>query len=305
MPEFTRRIACGISNPAMDLWICCDEAARLVSSTGAHAMADMIGLVRGTGVGLDFSVQSADVLPAVLSNTANKFIGRCGSATDYDTIGSAMGLSAEQRRTLALSLSPGQFAGQVGEGEWRHPFLFKVPAMNIEEVCAGTSMPSSDGGPINIDSGGIDELMALPIVLVGESVDPQSPPDSIDHPLKETSIGGSHLSDAEIRYLKAVVDHPGQPSNAYTRLAGVGAQRAQTIRKHLVSAGFIREHAVQTRSRGRAAIVLEPLGTAFRTLNERNVRETGVSHEGRIHPQRRPDRGAQVRFLDARYPSWT
>ncbi len=140
LSEFMSRVAGGVSNPGMDLWICCDEAARLVSTGGSNgAIADMIGLVRGTGIGLDLSVQSADVAPAVLSNTATKVIGRCGSATDYDAMAAAMGLSAEQRQWLRTHLEPGLFVGQLGEGSWREPFVFRIPPMRLSDVAVDSS----------------------------------------------------------------------------------------------------------------------------------------------------------------------
>ena len=58
--EFMSRIARGISNPNMNLWICCDEAARLCGS-GDSSLSEWIGLIRGTGIGIDLSVQSADL----------------------------------------------------------------------------------------------------------------------------------------------------------------------------------------------------------------------------------------------------
>lgn len=139
--EFTSRVCRGISNPQMDLWISCDEAARLVSASSATGgLSDLIGLVRGTGVGIDLSVQSSDVAASILSNTALKSIGRCGSATDYDVVGSAMGLTADQRRYLTHTLIPGLFVGQVGEGDWRYPFLYRIPPMNFSN--ANTASPT-------------------------------------------------------------------------------------------------------------------------------------------------------------------
>lgn len=132
MAEFTSRVAQEISNREMNLWICCDEAARLVSSSNqTGGISDLIGLVRGTGIGLDLSIQSSDLAPSVLSNTSNKFISRCGSAKDYDTIAAAMGLTNEQRSWLNTNLVPGLFVGQVGEGYWRQPFIFRIPKMNL------------------------------------------------------------------------------------------------------------------------------------------------------------------------------
>lgn len=154
LSECSSRIAQGISNPRMDLWICCDEAARLVApSNHGSRMADIIGLVRGTGIGLDLSVQSSDIIPGVFSNTANKFIGRCGSARDYDAIGSAMGLTPDQKHWLTMNLRPGLFVGQLGEGDWRRPFLFQVPSMDFNSVC------SSD---VRCGPGGLQNLPTLP-----------------------------------------------------------------------------------------------------------------------------------------------
>jgi hypothetical protein len=138
MGEFISRISRRISNPKMDLYICCDEAARLVGK-GDSSISDLIGLIRGTGIGLDLSIQSAQIVPSILSNTPNKFIGRCSSANDYKVIGAAMGLTSEQCRWLATNLVPGLFLGQLGQGRWRFPFLFTVPLLNLNGATQGTN----------------------------------------------------------------------------------------------------------------------------------------------------------------------
>lgn len=129
LSEFMSRVARGISNAPMDLFICIDEAARLVSAANPSAVvSDMLGLVRGAGIGVDLSVQSAhDVHPAVFSNTALKCIGRCGSAADYDAMGTAMGLTPPQRQWAMQHLVPGVFVVQCGEGKNRRPFVLRVP----------------------------------------------------------------------------------------------------------------------------------------------------------------------------------
>ncbi len=130
--EFTSRIAQGISNASMSLWVCCDEAQRLVSPANpTGGLSDLLSLVRGAGIGVDLAVQNAHVVPSILSNTAVKVIGRCGSASDYDVIGQAMGLTVEERRYLAHKLVPGTFLTQLGEGSWRYPFLCRVPRMEF------------------------------------------------------------------------------------------------------------------------------------------------------------------------------
>jgi len=258
LSEFASRVAQGISNPSMDLYIVCDEAARLVSpSSGGLGVSDLIGLVRGTGIGLDLSVQTSDVAPAILSNTANKVIGRCGSATDYEVMGNAIGLTVDQRRWMTTHLVPGLFVGQLGEGDWRFPFVFRVPRWN-------------PANPVGFPATAIHlgDLEHLPVVraaipqtsVFGNSSLPIASPPS--------ASANSTLSAMELRYLEAVVRHPGKPSSAYTHLAGIGAKQAQQIRKHLVAESYLREHCINMGSRGRASIVLEPLAPTHQVLGQ-------------------------------------
>ncbi|CAG0986290.1 hypothetical protein PHYC_02042 [Phycisphaerales bacterium] len=144
LSEFMSRIAGGLSNAPMDLYISIDEAARLVSAANPSAVvSDMLGLVRGAGIGIDLSVQSAhDVHPAVFSNTAFKCIGRCGSATDYDALGAAMGLTPPQRQWAMQHLVPGTFVVQLGEGTNRRPFVLRVPPFPNEPEAG---RPTEDG----------------------------------------------------------------------------------------------------------------------------------------------------------------
>jgi len=146
LSEFASRVARGVSNPKMDLWICCDEAQRLCSAGSGQtgAITDLVGMVRGTGIGLDLSVPStADLASQVLSNTATKIMGRCGSAADYAAAGHSMGLTSDQIQWAQLNLNPGLFVGQLGEGDWRRPFVFRIPPMRLPE--AGQDDGSSDG----------------------------------------------------------------------------------------------------------------------------------------------------------------
>ena len=78
---------------------------------------------------------------------------------------------------------------------------------------------------------------------------------------------GSALSEAERRYLQAVISSPGQTSSAYPPLAGMSARKALEARKHLVDLGYIREHVVNTAGRGRPSIVLEPTDQAQEAIN--------------------------------------
>ena len=135
--EFISRIARGISNPSMDLYIAADEAQKLFcqhsdsSSYGGNALTDLVGLVRGTGIGLEISVLTTHNLSVGIPNlTATKIIGRCGSEAEYTTAGHFAALNNEQIEWLAHHSVPGLFAAQLGEGNHRYPFLFRIPLLN-------------------------------------------------------------------------------------------------------------------------------------------------------------------------------
>jgi len=135
--ESISRVARGISNPDMDLWISFDEGQRLFSqrketaSYGGNALIDLMGLVRGTGMGLAISVLTTNDLSVNIPNlTSTKVIGRCGSLAEYTTAGHFVGMNAEQIQWCVHHMVPGMFVGQVSEGHWRYPFLFTVPLVN-------------------------------------------------------------------------------------------------------------------------------------------------------------------------------
>ncbi len=135
--EFMSRIARGLSNPGMDLWIAFDEAQRMLGQRqetagyGGNALIDLLGLVRGTGVGLQISVLTTHGLsPNVPNLTGSKIFGRCGSVGEYATVGRYMGLTSEQIAWCAHHLVPGMFVGQIAEGDWRYPFVFRVPPLD-------------------------------------------------------------------------------------------------------------------------------------------------------------------------------
>jgi hypothetical protein len=139
--EFIYRIRRGISNPMMDLWIAFDEGQRLFSqkkeseSYGGNSLIDSTGLVRGTGIGLEISVLTTVGLSHTLPNlTSQKIVGRCGSLSEYIAAGNFASLNKEQAVWAAHSLVPGAFIGQLGESNWRHPFVFRVPLLKNLDI---------------------------------------------------------------------------------------------------------------------------------------------------------------------------
>jgi hypothetical protein len=128
--EFISRVARNISNPRLNLLVMFDEANRLVAGSPDQPspIGDLIGLVRGTGIGLFLSAQStSDLLPQVMANTSLKILGRVGAAGDYVAMGRAMGLDQSQLDWAIRNLRPGRFIGRASEGNWSYPFVFEVP----------------------------------------------------------------------------------------------------------------------------------------------------------------------------------
>lgn len=70
------------------------------------------------------------------------------------------------------------------------------------------------------------------------------------------------LSEAELRYLRAVLADPGRASSIYVKPARLSPSRATVIRIRLVEAGYLRVHEVATGKRGRNALIVEPLEPA-------------------------------------------
>ncbi len=238
LSAFTRRIAAGISNASMDLYISVDEGQRLLSNVDAssNALVDLWPLVRGTGIGLSFSVPTSHgLLAEALSFSATKYLGRVGSAADMDLFARAMGLSREQIEWAIHNLQPGWFITQVSEGDWRYPFVLKVPLVRL---------------PVFIPAAGVDlgPLAALPII----SAPSTSRPPALPMP------AASPFTDArEAAFCRAVVDHPLLPSSDYAQLLGVSTKTAVGLRRALVGRGLVVERRLDRPGRGRPALLLE------------------------------------------------
>jgi hypothetical protein len=49
-------------------------------------------------------------------------------------MGRTIGLNGEQVQWSQHHLRPGLFIGQVGEGDWRLPFVFEVPCPKFDQI---------------------------------------------------------------------------------------------------------------------------------------------------------------------------
>ena len=258
LPEFVSRVARGISNPTMDLWICCDEAGRLISSTNrGGTMADLISQIRGTGIGLDLSTQSADVSSSVLSNTANKFIGRVTNATDLNAIGAAMALSPEQRQWINLNLRPGMFVGQFGEGD-RRPFVYKVARMHLDVAVDEEA-----------SAGGLEELMAIPTEPAEEYKDwrpnhiirvpsvRKDPNEPEETPSADGRSSIARVSKEELDYLQSVATSLFMGATQRDKNLGISSWKGNKIRKQLLKKYLVSEAAINPGGRGRKFSLLQ------------------------------------------------
>ncbi len=81
---------------------------------------------------------------------------------------------------------------------------------------------------------------------------------------------------ALLRLLRAIIDQPGLPSSKYPKLAGMSSRKAVAARHQLVEQKLIRETELQTKARGRSAIVLTPTDRGTTLLSE-HTSDTGDS----------------------------
>lgn len=265
LSEFQLRVSLGYSNVSPNLFIYLDEGSSLIESDDA-TISQWVGLIRGVGLSLLISNQSAvSIFQKVLSNIPNRFIGQCSSFADLQVLGSAIGLDASAKRYLSLHLKPGLLLGSLGQGNWRHPFMFTTPLMNIP--CP------------QIDKSANKELEALSVVSAPEfenwepgwarqevilteeakvTVSAQKP----DTP----SLPNHGLSKDEIRLLQAVIANPCQPVSFFPTTLQMSTKTIQRLRKSLVIKNMIQEQQMQSSGRGRPSTLLAPTQCALEIL---------------------------------------
>lgn len=263
--EFISRISQGISNRGMDLWMAIDEGQRLFSQRkesvghGGNSITDLAGLVRGTGTGLFISVLTPDDLsnkiPAI---TSTKIMGRCGSILEYQAAGQFMGLNKEQITWCAHHMTPGMFVGQLGDGPWRYPFLFRVPKMNelkhVTDQQADESLKALDY--IKVEPVEFTSWSAVECIKI-ESSQPDN-----HHTIQNTIP----LTSSEIKLLKAIVANPLLPSSQYIKLAKISPNTLSKLRPVFIDNGFIKEHTMDSANRGRSKRIWEPLEPAIEAI---------------------------------------
>jgi len=80
--------------------------------------------------------------------------------------------------------------------------------------------------------------------------------------------GQATTSAAELRLLKAIVDHPLKPSSEYPKLARISPNTFQKLRPDLIRRGLIKVRKLESGGRrGRGTLRLEPLDAARKLLS--------------------------------------
>ena len=239
---FDHEVQRGRPNQGLRLVVFIEDGQRLLMGNEGWALTpieELLGVIRGAGIGVWMNVQSMHGLSkALLANAATKIMGRLGTFSDYQALGHDMGMNREQIEWMMRNPRPGRFVAQTAEGNFHRPALLQARPFDLGR----RSEPSL--GP----------LASLPTVAADEF--------RRWTPVPQVRVTSPQFSDAEVRFVRAVVESPGRPSSHYAKLAGMSGKRAIQVRTRLVELGVLREHLVATSTRGRRAIVLEPLEKA-------------------------------------------
>lgn len=232
------------------------EDGRIVEGGDVAAFDELASVVRGSGLGFWANTQTTVGFSRRLRlNTALKIFGRLGGHEDYAVLGADCGLDQEQLDHVRHHLTPGTFVGQTTQGNWTEPFLFQVPLANLPDNPSVESIKSSQL-----------PLAELPTTFASEFARwSPHPVVEVKTPTPETETG---LSESELILLRAVVAEPGQKIGHYCKRTRLSGKRMAELRQKLQAAGYLREHPVNEKSRGRAAIILEPLTPAILAVHQ-------------------------------------
>lgn len=275
------RIRRGVVNRQPDLLVVLDDAQRFIATStqageggDVPPLAELLGLIRSTGLGLMAFVQSLAGIPrTLLANLSTKLIGRLGTGADYRDAAETLGLTGEQLRWMQSNLQRGMWVCQLSEGASRAPCALTVPRLTLPASVTDVEVHAS-----------ADELGNLPVTFASEyehwspfesvgavgSVQrvpspPSSAPSNLVVPVAQPARG-DRLSGAELAFLRAVCDRPMQPSSSYARAAKLSGRTAIEVRESLCARAYLRVHTVQASARGRPTLLIEPLKPAFRAV---------------------------------------
>jgi len=245
----------GAVNAPLSLVIVVEDGLRLFADSNSSAtkltpLDEALAATRGSGKTVWPIVQGVNsVSRPLISNLNTKIMGLMGSHDDYQLLGADMRLSPEQLLWAKRNLQPGIFVAQINQGDWREPFVLRVPELKlstrVDDDEAARSATALDSLP-TVPAKEYEHWKPHHLIEVTTATPSTMPP----------------LTEVELRYLRLVVAEPAKPSSYYAKKGSLNGAAAAAVRVKLVTLGFLREHSVATGRRGRTSIVLEPLDKA-------------------------------------------
>ena len=135
---FHGQVARGVVNAPLGHITLLDDAQRFLTGdglVGVTPIAELLGLVRSTGLAIVANFQSLEPVPtSVLSNMNARIVGTLGSTGDLRRAASEFGLDAEQAAWARQHLAAGTYLAHFNVGSWRHPVVLKLPRPTLPRV---------------------------------------------------------------------------------------------------------------------------------------------------------------------------
>jgi len=114
----------------------------------------------------------------------------------------------------------------------------------------------ADESLMNLDTGTVERFTDIASIL------------NMDSACRPKHDGSPELDPTVQRVLMAIVQNPMLPSSQYPKLAGISPNTWQKLRPLFVEKGWIRQQRLQTGSRGRSTLLIEPLEAGIQLANK-------------------------------------
>jgi hypothetical protein len=234
-------------------------------------MAELAGVIRGSGKGLGVIVQTMQGLSRrLIPNLATKIMGRLGSHDDYARLGADLAMNLMQVEWARRKLKPGMFVVQVAEGDWREPFIISVPLIKTRALVSDEDATRSVRPLEGLKTVPATEFaawepdhivrLATPDQRAAEEEDPAAAFGAELHTetsQEERAARVPEVSKELLDYVAAVACAPLQSCTERDHELGIGASKGHRIRGALVERGLVRLVAVNPGGRGRRFQLLE------------------------------------------------
>ena len=293
---FENEVMHGKPNAKLSLVICLDDAQRILSdqdqTSGLSSLEELLGIIRGSGIGIAINIQSAyGVSPKLIANLNTKIIGTLASHSDWLRLGPDLGLGPDQIAFSKHDLRAGRFVAQMGSGAWRHPFILNIPKFEIPAVVTDADVEES-----------VRLLDRLPTVRAEEFANWPGRPaeiqtreqDSTENTFAATvgpkNVSGQipkepTISKSAVDYLEHAAFHKFFSTTKRNEDLGIGSSKATRIRKELLDREMVEEVSINRGGRGRRFILVDLTILGREYLEKLGVKIPGNHGRGGIEHQ--------------------